>query len=699
MAASLALGEGERALLAIEYGDAAFRAGKRDAARVAFLDAVDLARPLVAGGHGDGPRLLGRAAFGMGDIWGVAGRVDADVVRVLEEAVEAQSGDSILHARLLARLAVGYYWGGDSERRTELSRSAREMARRIGDEQTLAYVLDAAHYALWSPDNVDERLELANEIAGIGGGGSEVTGSAAGVFWRIIDALELGDLGSVDRDIQTYGRVSEETRQPHYRWYAAVARAMRSMLAGRLDEAEALALEAFSIGAEAQGENATHFLGVQMLELARLRGDFTTVEGPVEEFVARFPAIPAWRATLAYVRACQGDHEAARRQLRVLAEADLRKIPRDTAYLVAGALTAEACHRLRERDLAATVYEMLEPFAHHNVVVGNAAACMGSVSYYLGLLAHTLDRADTAREHYTAALRMHEALDSPPYVAMARAASAAVAVETNAPDEAQTLLEQATADAKRIKMALLEARCAEIAAQLEAVRTAAGPDPSTQPAEAPAAVVRGAEDTAGADVHLFRREGEYWTLAFAGAPVRVRQSRGLEYLSVLLAAPNREVHALELVQSVSGGAANGAATRSAAELARTEAAHSDAAGDAGEMLDERALAEYRERLADLESELAEAESFNDTGRQQTLAAEIEFLKREVARAVGLGGRRRKAGSAAERARVSVTRAIKTALARVTDAEPQLGRHLAATVKTGTFCSYTPDPRAPVDWQL
>jgi hypothetical protein len=49
--------------------------------------------------------------------------------------------------------------------------------------------------------------------------------------------------------------------------------------------------------------------------------------------------------------------------------------------------------------------------------------------------------------------------------------------------------------------------------------------------------------------------------------------------------------------------------------------------------------------------------------------------------------------------VSATRAIHAILARVTTAHPGLGEHLARTVRTGTLCSYHPDPRIPEVWDL
>jgi hypothetical protein len=57
--------------------------------------------------------------------------------------------------------------------------------------------------------------------------------------------------------------------------------------------------------------------------------------------------------------------------------------------------------------------------------------------------------------------------------------------------------------------------------------------------------------------------------------------------------------------------------------------------------------------------------------------------------VGLGGRSRRAGSAAERARSAVQRRIKNALERIEETSPTLGAHLARSVKTGNFCVYRP----------
>jgi hypothetical protein len=122
-------------------------------------------------------------------------------------------------------------------------------------------------------------------------------------------------------------------------------------------------------------------------------------------------------------------------------------------------------------------------------------------------------------------------------------------------------------------------------------------------------------------------------------------------------------------------------------------------GDAGEMLDGQAKAAYKQRTAELREQLEEARELNQLELVDRLEDEIENLGRELSRAVGLGGRDRRAASASERARINVTRAIKIALERIAEHNPALATLLTSSIRTGTFCNYTPDARLPASWQL
>jgi len=197
--------------------------------------------------------------------------------------------------------------------------------------------------------------------------------------------------------------------------------------------------------------------------------------------------------------------------------------------------------------------------------------------------------------------------------------------------------------------------------------------------------------------NIFRQEGEYWTVRYQGSVVRLKDSKGLRHLARLLAHPGREFHVtdLEATSSDPGRAASsgprGQKRDSELELRRD-------LGDAGELLDATAKAAYKARLEELRADLEEAEGFNDPARAASAREEMDFLVSELSRAVGLGGRDRRAASHAERARLNVTRVIRSAMANLARANPPLGRHLSATIRTGRYCSYTPDPRVPITWE-
>jgi hypothetical protein len=180
-----------------------------------------------------------------------------------------------------------------------------------------------------------------------------------------------------------------------------------------------------------------------------------------------------------------------------------------------------------------------------------------------------------------------------------------------------------------------------------------------------------------------------WRGEFGGASFRVGALRGVAYLHALLGVPDRELHVLELAALAGTKAPRGAAPIS--DRADT--------GDTGPMLDEQAKRAYRTRLAELKAELDEATDFADSGRMAVARAEIEALEDELARAIGLGGRDRRTGGAAERARVAVAKRIRNALERIGEHNVAMQRYLEGTIRTGTFCVYRPDPGRPVRWKL
>ena len=191
---------------------------------------------------------------------------------------------------------------------------------------------------------------------------------------------------------------------------------------------------------------------------------------------------------------------------------------------------------------------------------------------------------------------------------------------------------------------------------------------------------------------MFRQEGDYWVVVYSGATARVLDTKGMRYLARLLAEPGREFHALDLVAAPGG--------RGAVVVLDPEAGVTTGrGGSVGPMLDEAAKAAYRRRMVELREDLDEAEGFGDSERASRARFELQMLAEQVAAAVGLGGRDRPVADAAERARVSVTKALRVAIRRIGGHHPALGSHLDHDVRTGSYCSYQPDPGSSPSWEV
>ena len=163
------------------------------------------------------------------------------------------------------------------------------------------------------------------------------------------------------------------------------------------------------------------------------------------------------------------------------------------------------------------------------------------------------------------------------------------------------------------------------------------------------------------------REGEVWAVTFRDRTIRVRDSKGMRDLARLLAEPGREQAALDLM----GAGVIEAGT--------------------GDAIDETARRQYRRRLEAIEAELGDADRAHDVGASERLVVEKEAILAELTAAYGLGGRSRRAGSSAERARTAVTARLRDTIKRIVEVDPDLGRHLSRSVRTGAFCAYDPDP--------
>ncbi len=663
--------------LLLSLGIARTRAGY-PSARETLLAAAESARTI------NRPDLLAQAALGI-HVFNLSPGVPDDVsVALLEEALERIGpADSVLRARLLARIATAlYYRFGTAERRDALVTEAVSMARRLEDPATLAYVLINGQLATWGPDTTERDLDWVEELLVLTeeAGNSEL---ALQTRTRQIDyLLELDDLVGADIAILALERAAADSPDPRARAYLPLQRARRAALQGDYQEAERWNAEATRV-ANALEDRMIQLLGIAQLAMLRwTQGRIGEVEDVVRRFADAAPAIVGWRAALARIYCDTGRDAEARRELERLGRRGFAHLPRYNGWLNMMALLAEVCAHLEDADGAAELYELLLPFERRNVVTPQSVFD-GPVSRYLGILATTCHDWEGAARHFELARSASERLNARPFIALGAIDETRMLMASDRPgDRARAL--RLVGEASEVAAELGMDKIVERAEQMRRTLGNGTPDAASQvtpqePSPAPVATAQ------------MRNEGDVWAIRFEGRMVHIRDTKGVRYLAVLLENPGAEIHVLELAASPDAG--------SRGRANPGDEVFGIGAADAGSALDSEAKSAYRRRLEELREERDEAESFHDPERTARAQEEMDFLVRELAGAMGLGGRDRKAASNAERARVAVTKTVRATLKRIGEMDAELGQELVNTIRTGTFCSYEPDRRRPISWEV
>jgi tetratricopeptide (TPR) repeat protein len=621
---------------------------------------------------------LARAALGYGGrfVWARAGD-DASVIPLLQDALVALGGeDDRLRVRLLPRLACA--WRGSAQHRDQsaaLSQQAVELARDLDDPTTLCFALVGRYGAIYWPENAGERLAIAEELLAVAEAASDPERMIDAHMTHAFTYADLGRMHDAWAEIEHLTRLAHELRQPAQLWLAIATRAAYTLLEGDFAAAERLIARESEPGFPTTPiRDDVSAVGIHRFLLRREQDRLSEIESDIRASAAEFPWYPVHRVALACLLAELGRADEARAVFGELASSRFSTFVRDNEWLLTASLGAEVCAMLGDSAAAASLYEQLAPFAGVHAI-GHAEGSVGAVDRYLGVLAATVGDLDAARHHLDAAIAVNRQLGARPWTAHSQADLAALLTRRGARGDAARAAElrwAALATARDLGMLALERR---LNAQ------------SVEPAELDARSVEAAAAEA-----MFVREGDFWAIGRERV-FRLRHAKGLAYLNVLLANPGREFHALELAAGPAAVAAGAAASSAAMNGLR-----SDATAAAGEILDPQAKAAYRERLRELQDEVADADAAADPARGERARAEIEAITAELSAAFGLGGRARPEGSPAERARQSVTKAVRDALRRIRAEDPALGDHLARAVRTGLYCAYDPDPAAAVSWR-
>jgi len=324
------------------------------------------------------------------------------------------------------------------------------------------------------------------------------------------DLMELAD-PAFRGELEEFLRLAGASGQPRLRYAAMVRRAMLTLLAGRLSEAQRLIDQAAVLGGECGEPGAAEVWGDQVFELMAAQGRLGELAGVALDMFPD-PDSRQARGVQAMALLAVGSRAQAAEVIAPTLE-DLTPPPANQQLLGEASFAAQLAADFGARPLAERLHAALMPYADQAVVSGVAVT-----------------------------------------------------------------------DAHRIGMQ-------QLARDAEARGFAAGQAPVTS--------------------GELSRDGMLWTLSYGGVTTRMRHAKGLSDLAVLLTAPGRPVAAADLVAAAGAGEAGLAGLRLGSD----------------EVFDATARRQITERLADLDDEIAEAESWADPYRAERARDEKDALLR------------------------------------------------------------------------
>jgi tetratricopeptide (TPR) repeat protein len=388
----------ERIEALIGIGTAERALGRRDDARRALTEALDLARA------GDAPRLAAEATLALvgGGARGVAEDVDdaerADLLRTAIAGLGADDDDLVIPAQL--ELALALLLTDRVDERTALASDALQRARRLGRPDLLGNALLGSRVARPSPEHAEERLADVAEVLAIDAADRPLTVTLAALMSRHEDALLIGDRALATAALDDASVLADAAGHPYWRWVVATWHTLGLIIDGDLDGAEAASFAALEL--QADHPEAIACLGVELVDVRLYQGRSGEMVDLLSGAADENPQIPCYRAVLALCLAESGDRVRAEIEYRSFADHDFATIPDDTNRLLTLAVLADVAATLGDEIGGRSLARLLTPHAERQVILncfGGGGAYWGPVATQLGRLA-ALAGNDAASEHW-----------------------------------------------------------------------------------------------------------------------------------------------------------------------------------------------------------------------------------------------------------------------------------------------------------
>ena len=435
----------ERCELLIGLGEAQRQIGNPEH-RETLLGAAGLAQEL-----GDAERLC-RAVLANSRGWmSNFGGVDSERVQALEAAAGALPDGAPRRAQVLALLACELHYAGEPARCRALAAEAIEIARAAGDPAALAHVLSNAIWAIMTPDTLQERLRLSDELGEL----AQRLDDPWLSFWAparsLIVGLEAGDRAQVESGLEGMRTVAASVPQPVLNCVRLLHESGWALVEGDFQASQQFAIDAYEVGTASGQPDAMRIFGAQLFQIRYSQG----LAGELVEPSVRLAggdSLSAWRAAAAVALIESGQEDQAREM--ALAE-DFESVPSDDIWSIGMFLWADACSRLRVADRAGELYELLAPFSGQLARTGTVVC---SIPWALGTLATTLERYEQAEGHFAAAAEIEARLGAPLFLARTYTGWARALIARGRPEDierAKQMLEQAYDTAARLGAPLI----------------------------------------------------------------------------------------------------------------------------------------------------------------------------------------------------------------------------------------------------
>jgi len=328
--------------------------------------------------------------------------------------------DSSLRVRVLAGLAraSASTSTGLSDTAVRMADEAVAMARRLDDPQALLEALEMRFLFDRAPSEIHRRLATMDEMLGLARRIDDKRLLLDILEIRYMDRMAVGEREAGDF-IDEHARLADEIKDPFYLYTTASIRVCPAFLAGRFDEAERLALQAFEIGQQHGIDNADGIFGIHMFTFRREQGRLREIAPVVQHFLREQGHAAAWQPGLALIYSDLGRTDDARAEFERLAANDFAAVHRDALWQTCLAYLAEVCATLGDETRAARLYELMLPYAELNVLVG-LDFYLGASGRYLGQLAAAMSHWDVAEAHFEHALRLDERTGAATWLAHSR---------------------------------------------------------------------------------------------------------------------------------------------------------------------------------------------------------------------------------------------------------------------------------------